>query len=42
MIAQYLPLDPGGRQALLELDSVLLRSQALIDLIESKAASPRK
>jgi uncharacterized protein len=38
MIAQYLPLDPGGRQTLLELKNVLLRSHALIDLIESKLA----
>jgi Lon protease-like protein len=41
MIAQHLPLDGGERQALLELDGVLLRSQALIDLIESKVARPR-
>jgi uncharacterized protein len=37
MLAQYLPLGYAERQALLELDTVLLRSQALIDLIESKA-----
>jgi uncharacterized protein len=42
MVAQYLPLDPAGRQALLELKNVLLRSQALINLIESKSTSPRK
>jgi Lon protease-like protein len=36
MVAQYLPLDGDERQTLLELNSVLLRSQALIDLIESK------
>ena len=41
MLAQYAPLDPVERQALLELKSVLLRSQALIDLIESKVALPR-
>jgi Lon protease-like protein len=42
MVAQYLPLDSDGdRQTLLELKSVLLRSQALIDLIESKLALPR-
>jgi hypothetical protein len=40
-LAQYVPLDPVERQTLLELKSVLLRSQALIDLIESKAALPR-
>jgi Lon protease-like protein len=38
MIAQYLPIDGAERQALLELKDVLLRSQALIDLIESKRA----
>ena len=41
LLAQHLPIDPVERQALLELKSVLLRSQALIDLIESKAAPPR-
>jgi Lon protease-like protein len=41
MLAQYVPLDPVERQALLELKSVLLRFQALIDLIESKLAPPR-
>jgi uncharacterized protein len=41
MLAQYLPLDRAERQALLELESVLLRSQALIDVIESKVALPR-
>ena len=41
MLAQYVPLDRAERQALLELRSVLLRSQALIDLIESKVAQPR-
>ncbi len=37
MLAQYLPLSHEERQALLELKSVLLRSKALIELIESKA-----
>jgi Lon protease-like protein len=41
MIAQHLPLDHAERQALLELDGLLLRSKALIDLIESKMARPR-
>ena len=41
MLAQYVPLDLAERQALLELKSVLLRSQALIDLIESGATSKR-
>lgn len=41
MLAQFIPLDRVERQALLELKSVLLRSQALIDLIESKVALPR-
>jgi uncharacterized protein len=41
LLAQYMPLDHAERQALLELKSVLLRSQALIDRIESKAALPR-
>lgn len=38
MLAQYLPMNHAQRQALLELQSVLLRAQALIDLIQSKAA----
>ena len=41
MLAQYVPLGRVERQALLELNSVLLRSQALIDLIESKVTVPR-
>jgi Lon protease-like protein len=41
LLAQYLPIDPVDRQALLELKSVLLRAQSLIDLIESKVARPR-
>jgi Lon protease-like protein len=41
MVAQYVPLDPVERQDLLELKSVLLRSRALIDLIESKMAPAR-
>ena len=36
MLAQYLPMSHAQRQALLELKSVLLRAQALIDLIEAK------
>jgi Lon protease-like protein len=36
MLAQYLPMSHVERQRLLELKSVLLRAQALIDLIESK------
>ncbi len=40
-LAQYVPLERAERQALLELKSVLLRAQALIDLIESKVAVPR-
>ena len=38
MLAQYLPMNHAQRQTLLELRSVLLRAQALIELIESKAA----
>jgi uncharacterized protein len=38
LLAQYVPLGGAERQVLLELKSVLLRSQALIDLIESKVA----
>jgi uncharacterized protein len=41
LLAQYVPLDGAERQVLLELTSVLLRSQALIDRIESKVALPR-
>ncbi len=41
MVAQYIQLGLAERQALLELKSVLLRVQALIDLIESKMAPPR-
>jgi Lon protease-like protein len=41
MLAQYVPLEYAERQRLLELSSVLLRSQALIELIESKVARPR-
>lgn len=37
-IAQYLPMTHSQRQHLLELESVLLRARALIELIESKAA----
>lgn len=38
LLAQYLQMTHAQRQHLLELDSVLLRAQALIELIESKAA----
>lgn len=38
MLAQYLPMNHAQRQNLLELKSVLLRAQALIDLIESKVS----
>jgi hypothetical protein len=41
MVAQYLPLGHAERQSLLELKGVLSRSQALIDLIESKGTPPR-
>jgi Lon protease-like protein len=40
-LAQYVPLDRAERQRLLEMKSVLLRAQALIDLIESRPAPPR-
>ncbi len=42
MVAQHLPLDLAERQTLLELTSVLLRSRALIDLIESKKIGPSR
>jgi hypothetical protein len=32
-LAQYVPVDPIQRQRLLELDGVLVRSRALIDLL---------
>jgi Lon protease-like protein len=38
LLAQYMQMDHAERQALLELKNVLLRSRALIDLIESKVA----
>jgi hypothetical protein len=38
MLAQYLPMNHAQRQALLELESVLLRAHALIDLIQGKAS----
>jgi Lon protease-like protein len=41
MLAQYIPLGLAERQNLLELKNVLLRSQALIDLIESTTPPPR-
>jgi len=39
MVAQYLPMDHARRQQLLEMDNVLLRVRALIELIESKAGT---
>jgi Lon protease-like protein len=39
-LAQYAPLDPPEHQTLLE-QSVLVRSQALVHLLELKAMSPR-
>jgi hypothetical protein len=36
-LAQYLPLEPIEKQALLERDGVLARCRALIDLLEMKA-----
>jgi Lon protease-like protein len=33
VLAQYVPVDPVQRQGLLELDGVLVRSRALIDLL---------
>ena len=40
-LAQYLAIDPTDRQALLEREGVLSRSQALLDLLEKKVAPPR-
>jgi Lon protease-like protein len=40
-MAQYLAFDPVDRQALLERENPLARSQGLIDLLEKKAARPR-
>ena len=45
-LAQYLPLEPVEKQALLERDGVLARCDALIELLEMKAilqkcATPR-
>jgi uncharacterized protein len=40
-VAQYVPIDPSQRQALLELDGTPARARALIELIESKGLSPR-
>lgn len=37
MVAQYLPMDSAKRQELLELENVLLRVDALIELIEARA-----
>jgi Lon protease-like protein len=40
-VAQYVPMDPKQRQALLELEGALSRGQALVELLESKSAPPR-
>jgi uncharacterized protein len=40
-VAQYVPIDPSQRQALLELEGLVPRGQALIDLLESKRKPPR-
>lgn len=40
-VAQYVPLDPRERQAMLELDGSVARGQALVDLLESKSKPPR-
>lgn len=40
-VAQYVPLDPSERQALLDLEGLVARGQALIDLLESKSKPPR-
>jgi hypothetical protein len=40
-LAQYVPLDPRDRQALLEQEGALARAQAVIDLLESTVALPR-
>jgi Lon protease-like protein len=40
-LAQYVPLDPPKRQALLEMDSALARSKALIALLGSTTAARR-
>jgi hypothetical protein len=40
-LAQYVPLDPPDRQALLEREGALARAQAVIDLLESTVALPR-
>jgi hypothetical protein len=39
MVAQYLPMDHARRQQLLEMENLLLRVQALIELIESKTGT---
>ena len=40
-LAEYVALDPPGRQALLELKGALARSQALIKLLEPTGTPPR-
>jgi Lon protease-like protein len=39
-LAQYLELEPLERQALLERDSILARSRALIELLEIRTVAP--
>jgi Lon protease-like protein len=41
LLAQYVPVDYARRQTLLELPNALLRSRALIELIESGVVQPR-
>lgn len=40
-LAQYLPLEPVEKQALLERDGVLARCRSLIELLEMKAILPK-
>ena len=39
MVAQYLPMDHARRQQLLEMENLLLRVRALIELVEAKAGT---
>jgi Lon protease-like protein len=41
-LAQYVPLDPLERQALLERDGVLARGRALVELLEMKTITRRR
>jgi uncharacterized protein len=41
VLAQFLPIDPIDRKELLELEGVLPRARALIDLLEAKPPPPR-